>query len=301
MSRQRQSIPGAKPDDILVVVVSHVRYSTPRGKDQFIIASTDMCPIKGAMSWVPKVGERLRLTGKWTAYQGEKQFSFASAIPDVPTDARGKLAYVCELTAGMGCAIEEALWAAKGEDWEKVEDGEVPKLKGAVYSRFKQTLAELSANESKVKAIAYLLGKGATQKMSAAAWDLWGEKTIGVVESNCYRLTELSHYGFTAVDKDVRHYFGITDLDPRRIRAALDYSLSSICQKTGDTCAAWSAIVEESVRNLRGIDRGLLADHAGELLRSGEWAGWEDTLVLCSGLALQQEQTIWRFCQQKEY
>jgi hypothetical protein len=58
--------------------------------------------------------------------------------------------------------------------------------------------------------------------------------------------------------------------------------------------------VDEAVRNLRGIDRSLLADHAGELLRTGEWAGWNDTMAICRGVVHKQEMDIWRFSKPAE-
>lgn len=301
MSRQRNPA-NTGPDETLCVTITHVRYQRQNGsgKEYWIIASTDKVPIKGTIAWIPKTGERLKLSGKWTAYQGERQFEFKAAIPDIPTDLRGKLAYVCEITTGIGAATETAIWEAKGEAWESITDGEIPELKGNKFRLFKETLSILESNQAKVKAISYLMGKGSTPKMAAAAWELWGERTIGIVESNCYRLTDLSHYGFVHVDRDIRNHFGITDLDPRRIRAALDYSLSSLINKSGDTAIGWGMIVDEAVRNLRGIDRALLADHAGELLRTGEWAGWNDTMTICRGIAHTQEMDIWRFSKQVE-
>ena len=116
------------------VKITYVKYPTEeadREKRQngesklFYILSADApmgsIACKGEMLFRPKIGEHLKLTGKWTEWNGTRQFDFRNCEIVIPVNPRDMLRYACELTKGFGPSLEEAIWKAKGEDWQTLE------------------------------------------------------------------------------------------------------------------------------------------------------------------------------------
>lgn len=190
---------------------------------------------KGGMGWEPQVLETLALVGDWVEYRGERHFQFKAAKLTLPLDPRSQLRYVCDRTCGVGPAIEEAIWEARGKEWRKLERGEIRKMSDAAFNSFREQLQLFDANSEKAEVIAWLENKGCSELMAAAAFETWGNDTAGVVNTDCYRLASLSGFSFRTVDENVRRNFDIADDDPRRIRAAVTYALE---QETGDGSTA---------------------------------------------------------------
>lgn len=180
---------------------------------------------KGSMPWQPGIMETLSLTGEWTVYKGERQFQFRSAKLTLPMDPRSQLHYVCARTNGIGPSIEQKIWDLLKEEWRHLEAGEIPRLPGSVLESFREQIELFDANGAKAEAIAWMLDKGCTENMAAAAWEAWKENATGKVNENCYCLAGLPGFSFRNVDERVRQNFGIGDEDPRRIRSAAVYAM----------------------------------------------------------------------------
>ena len=247
------------------------------------------------MSWRPEENERLILDGQWSAYRGQKEFKFQSAMPDIPIDPRDQLKYVCERTRGIGYAIEQAIWDAKGAEWRSVTDRDVKALgRGDLLARFQETIDLVEREAEKTQVIGWLMGHGATIKMATAAWDIWKKQTIGVVSTNPYRLTELPHYGFVHVDNGIRQSFGIGNDDPRRIRAGVIYALQQLTEH-GSTAIDWSALRDVSVKHLNGIHLELIVTAIGEMFQDGTLRGFKGTQRIALGLDYQNELEIFDY------
>jgi hypothetical protein len=150
------------------------------------ILSTDSGTAKGELGWRPRDGERLRLTGRWSVYNGEREYQFRAAVPDVPVHPRDQLRYVCDTTPGLGDAMEAAIYDAWGDEWiAMAEPGVVPRLAGKTYQALRDGIAQFEREREKAEAIAWLMGKGATPKLAAAAWAEWELRTIGIVRADC--------------------------------------------------------------------------------------------------------------------
>lgn len=282
--------------DTANVVVERVLYPKPSLHGEagaaWYILSTDIGTAKGMMGWRPSDGERLRLEGRWDVYRGQKEFKFTVALPDVPVDPRDALRYTCERTIGMGPKIEEELWEQFGEDWPNVAEGDLPRLRGGLYARFREMLGTLAREAEKSNAIAWLMGRGSTPAMASAAWDKWEADTIGVVQGDCYRLAELPHYGFSHVDRAIRGHFGIGDRDERRLRACILHGMRVLTER-GDTAVTWDELRDRVNHDLCGDYTDLVVEHVREMF-GGALAAFPDAGRVALGVDYMHEHAIWQ-------
>jgi hypothetical protein len=245
------------------------------------------------MSWRPQENEQLILDGEFTTYKGEREFAFKTARLDVPTESRDQLHYVCMRTSGIGAAAESLIWEHAGEDWMDIDEGAVPRLNGKVYANFQLQLEALREKSEEAKVVATLIGKGATINMACAAWEQWKVETLGVVNADCYRLSELSGYGFRDVDRAIRQSYGIADDDKRRIRAAVVYALRRITD-TGDTVARWDELFKQAIGLLGGY-ADLISDCTAELFEDGSLKAFPKSAGVSLASDWKAETTIWEF------
>ena len=191
-------------------------------------------------------GDLLHMEGSWkiSQFNGQKEFIFKTALLSVPEDPLALLHYACEITKGIGPAIEERIWTAYAAKWR-----EHPELDGIVgandSTRFhwQDTLKRLDEQAAQTQALAFLMSKGATLNMSSLAWDAWHEETISKVTADPFILADLPRYGFMDVDQGIRQAFGIGDDDPRRLDAAMLYCLNKLTETEG------TATVHERLQN----------------------------------------------------
>ena len=277
----------------LIVAVDKVLYPPPSKESDFKILLTDMGKCKGEMSWTPREGEQLKMVGEWEIYRGERQFKFKTTMPNVPEDPHAMLIYVCERVKGVGPKMAEAIWEKFGEEWDDATESSVPRLTGAKYDAFDEARNAVTREKEKSQAIAYILSKGGTVVMANTAWDEWMKDTIPVVESDCYSLTKLPRYGFQNVDLAIRHHFGIEDLDPRRVRAAIEYAMRQAL-RDGSTITTWDILRDETAR-LIGAHYQIIADQTKVMLDTGILAGFPQVQMLCLSEDYKNESTIWRW------
>ena len=237
-------------DTTITAVVERVRHR--KADSGWCILATDLGCAKGVVAWEPKTGERLRLVGSWTVskFNGQEEFSFASAMLDVDMDPRALLHYAVTQTDGLGEAKEAAIWTCYGAGWQDVPelcliDGITLKAR----ENWARTLVELRTLTAKMQAFTWLLAHGCSDTLAAGAWAKWEEQTIGVVSHDPYALAELPHHGWAAVDvKVARPYFGIAPDDPRRVDAGV---LHLMRQSDGDT------LLRERLLIANGVTIGL--------------------------------------------
>lgn len=286
--------------ETLDVVVNRVCF--PRegatGDSRWHILATDKGTAKGEMSWRPSEGERLTLSGCWSVYLGSREFKFTIALPNIPVDQRDALHYAAERTLGIGPALEQAIWDARGGHWQEIGPGEVKRLDGELYLRFRETIDALCRESEKSTAIAWLIGRGATVALACAAWDAWGLQTMGVVQADPYRLDELPGYGFGFVDKGIRRVFEIGDADPRRIRAAIRYAMGQFADD-GHTAVSWESLRDRANEVLGGIWSQSLADHVRAMFDDGTLRPWTASRRVSLGRDAEAAEDIWRLASTK--
>jgi exodeoxyribonuclease V alpha subunit len=279
----------------LTVVVQDIHWPRVLDEGKWYKLGTDQGLATGEMSWRPAIGERLLLEGSWGAYKGQRVFRFIGAMVNVPEDARGKLAYLCSRASGVGPAIETAIWERWGKNWEpEIAESSIPRLQGRVWLSFQETLDLINSEAEKGRTMAWLLGKGASMAMANAAWGEWGVATIGIVQGDPYRLAKLAHFGFQAVDKEVRKHFGIEDGDPRRIRAGIIYTLHQLTSD-GSTRTSWDRLHANAGKYLGAEWREKIVEETGKLFEEDELVGFSASASIALSGDYWNERTIWEF------
>lgn len=198
---------------------------------------------KGKIEWEIRGDERLILTGWWqrSPRNGAEEFCFHDVRIDLPTDPKALLHYAVSITTGLGGAKELQIWDAYQAAWPTTSEGLdlIPGVSQATKERWAETLKVLDTDGTKARTMAWLLAKGATDRLAALAWARWSGKTMAVVEADCYVLTDLAGYGFKRIDEMIRPNFGIEDLDPRRVSSAWLYTLAELTTERGDTVVSY--------------------------------------------------------------
>jgi len=288
-----------EPTITLDIEVERVLYppDTTEGARWFILAALDAdknsITCKGDMPWRPRPQERLRLTGSYTVYQGKRQFKFSEAMLNLPTDARGMLHYVCSIAKGIGPALEDAIWTARGADWPQIQEGEIPRLSGKVYNSLIESIELAEGDRRKSTTIAELMRAGCTVNMATAAFERWEGNTLGVVVDDPYRLAELPNYGFSDVDGDIRLHYGIGDDDPRRIRAAVVYVLRQLTG-AGSTVVHWEQLHGACIEKLSGFS-ALIVEQVRAMFKEGTLRGFERSRNVSLASDYKNELVIWEF------
>jgi len=277
----------------LKVTVNKCNFHKESKGGYWCLVSTDAGTVKGEMAWVPQPDERLKLTGDWVVYQGQKQFEFNSALPDIPEDPKARLHYTCQLAEGIGPATEEKIWEAKGEDWQQLEDGEVKGVRGDKYQSFIESIELVKYSEDHIQVVGWLTNNiGATWNLAEAAFTEWGKETIGVIKNDVYQLAYLPNYSFKDADK-FRDQFGIGETDPRRIRAAVYYVLNQNSE-SGNTVMTWDSLKTEFKRFVGNFDK-VLAEEVGKMFQEAALKGWSQTRKLATAEDHENENNIYQF------
>ena len=208
------------------VKVEKVLYRKPDSK--WSILATDRGTCKGVVLHEVAAGQLLEIEGKWevSKFDGKQEFNFRGCILSVPTDLRGLLHYAASLTKGIGPTREDQIWEYFGENWRERDISTIPGITEDITWAWGDALRRIDEQQNQTHAIAFLLGHGATLHMAAVAWEAWHDNTITTVTADPYALTDLPYYGFGAVDCGIRQTFGITDDDPRRVRASILYAIN---------------------------------------------------------------------------
>lgn len=285
------------PSTTINVVVERVLYPPPTVKDaNWFLLKTNHGIAKGSLAWRPQDREALIMEGDWCAHNGERQFKFSAARIDMPIHPRDQLHYCVSRTIGMGPAIEGLIWDRFGEKWRDIKPGDVSRLSGRVYEEFMLQIKSMEGKSVEAGVVATLMGKGCTTNMAYAAWEMWRGDAIGVVNADCYRLSELSGYSFKDVDTKIRKHFNIGDDDKRRIRAAVVYSLRRLTD-AGDTVVLWEDLFKQAVGMLGGY-ADMVSECTAELFADGSLKAFPESARISLAQDWNAENSIWDFVQQ---
>lgn len=191
---------------------------------------------KGIIPFELRDGDLYELDGEWklSEYSGQQELAFTSARLAIPEDKRSLLTYAVAITKGLGDAKEAAIWDAYGADWQAHPDLDgIGGTTADARFNWRETLARLGEEQAKTQAIGFLLSVGCTMLMAAKAWDEWREETVGRVQRDPYELAKLPRVGFQLIDGAIRRALGVGDDDPRRVRAAVMYSIERLAEQVG--------------------------------------------------------------------
>ncbi|OGV36183.1 MAG: hypothetical protein A2020_12320 [Lentisphaerae bacterium GWF2_45_14] len=284
----------------IATITAEVRFVARRklnddGKSAWYVLASNQGNLSGVLSWQPVPGEKLILSGTWSEYRGEKQFKFTNARPDIPQEAKTLLHYVCSRTPGIGPKLEEKIWETVGEKWTELKPGDVPRMNNDIVAEFHKQYAEIKLHDEQYQAIAWLIGKGCSQKMAEAAWEKWETETLGVVQENPYRMTELYGYGFAAVDRH-REAFNVAVDDRRRLLAGVEYAVRQ-AQDDGSTLIDVPPVICKAVQLLGVGNSDLVCDIITRLIGDNRliFFAVENKNVLALTSDYNAEKVIWDF------
>jgi hypothetical protein len=277
----------------LTVDIKRIPFTKESGKGFWCILVTSEGTCKGKMGWIPKEGERLTLTGNWEVFMGSNEFKFSTASPEVPQDPKVLLHYVCKLCVGIGSKLEERIWKTMGDTWQTITDKDVKGINKDKVREITEKIEYVKRNKLQVDTVSYLMSKGCSFGLAEKAWYEWDAETIGIVNDNCFVLTELDHVGFCHIDSNIRQNFGITDMDPKRIIAGIQYAMK-MYMSDGSTVIHWDNLWEKSVSVLR-VDKGIITTTCAEMIKKEILVDFEDELMLCNSKDYLYEKEIWEF------
>ena len=245
----------------------------------------------GYIRWRPSENELLSLSGDFEVWKGQRNFKFREARPNIPANPRAQLSYVVERTRGMGPATESAIWNALGDGWMKLtpEEADSLKIRREAYEAFRQQVESLAHDRDKCEAISYLISRGCSNAMACAAWEQWETDAVGIVNADCYRLADLPGFGFSHVDNSVRHSFGITDDDPRRVKAAILYAMRQLT-KSGSTVIPWHELIGKLLE--MRIDLKLAQEAVGAMFDDFTLRGFQDSEMVALSVHFNAENDI---------
>lgn len=265
---------------------------------QFYILACDIGVCKGKLDHLPKTGETLVLDGCWeiSKFNGQPEFSFFHAAVHVPTDERSLLRYACEMTPGFGPAMEERIWAERGENWRGLSlADDIRGLTPDKLAALQKTIDFLNVNQERAKTVSWLVSIGLTLKMSEAAFAKWGSSTVSRVEADPYILASLPNYGFSDADSHIRRHFKIERNDPRRIEAAIRYYLNQLSAE--DTAVSWDDLFAKATAAIDS-DPQLISDATRAMFQSGRLVAFPRTMRISSLCDFTNEAAIYNFALQ---
>lgn len=252
-------------------------------------------PIKGMLHTRPTEGERYNVTGKFTVYQGLRQFSFDYAEPVIAANQHELLKYAVELTSGFGEVLEEEIWKAYGDQWEElIAAGDIKGLTQNKVDALRETLTRLKLNAERTKVISWLISHGLSVKMSEKAYELFGGQTQTVLEKDCYQLARVEGVGFTTIDNGIRHFFHVEDTAEIRINAAILYAMQTLCER-GDTLVAWETLQGEAFNLLKCISCEKISASVTALFAKGALVGFSAIRKIALARHYKAEMTIYDF------
>ena len=253
---------------------------------------------KGELLNRPELGERLKLEGNYIVWQGQRQFSFKTAEINLPVSERDMLRYACEMTNGIGPAMEEKIWEKRGDDWRDVcaEDG-IKGLTDGKLAALQSTIRKIEFCQIQAQTIAWLRSLGCTMGLASAAWEKWTSQTQTKVNGNPYILCELPNYGFADADK-LRERFGIGDTDERRLKAAVLYCMGLLTEG-GCNVVPWFQLDAELQAKLPNVPPKVYSEQVAKMF-GYELIGWPEYGMVAFAHDYEDEMDIYDFvCKKK--
>lgn len=257
-------------------------------------------PVVGFLAHRPQLGERFVLSGKFSNYQGLKQFAFDYAEPVLALNFREMLHYAAERTNGIGEVIEAAIWDKYGESWAKeIKPNEVKGLTQEKFDALLLTLTAMETAKDRTKTISWLLSHKLTINFAEKAYEEFGAETINIVSVNCYNLAQVDGYGFITIDNGIRQTFGVDDFSPLRLEAAIIYTMKQLT-KRGDTLIDWENLKNEAQNTLKNASVEIISQTVSNLFTKGFLKGFPQIGKIALAAHYKAEKCIFDFITQGE-
>lgn len=216
------------------VKITKIRYKSDarsNGSAYYIFSTDKGFVAKGSAFFELSCDMFLRLEGFWqkSKFNGANEFTFKSAVTILPTSSKARFEYACSITKGIGKALQKAIWAKVGEDWETSDLSGIAGVGESTKQNWTIALREISNQRQRAEAFAWMLERKLTKNMAAISWNKWEAQATAVINADPYELARLPNYGFAMIDEMIlaNEAWGIGLLDERRIKAAILYILDA--------------------------------------------------------------------------
>lgn len=248
---------------------------------------------KGELYARPTLGERMIMTGDYVVWQGQRQFAWKTAEINLPVNERDMLRYACEMTKGLGPALEAAIWERLGENWREIDEScDVRGMTAGKLNALRDTISMITLRKQETQTIAWLMSLGCSKNMAYLAWEKWAAQTQTRISADVYVLCELPNYGFSDADK-LRGRFGIGDTDERRLRAAVLYCMNLLTEG-GENCIPWFALDAELKNKLPDVSEKVYAQQVRNMF-DDELIAWQGCDMIAFRRDYEDELAIYNY------
>ncbi len=177
---------------------------------------------------------------------------------------------------GIGPKMAEAIVDKLGTNAidEIIKDKNVLNgIKGLKESKIELIYETIKTNYLADNVFIRLYGFGLTAKMANKIYQRYGVDSANVVEDNPYILiNEVEGFGFKRCD-NLAFNLGFKDTDPKRIRAAILYTLNFVCYQYGYTFLTKEQLINSSYKLLNNnplIDISIFNTYIDELIKENK-------------------------------
>lgn len=186
-----------------------------------------------------KVGQNLRLEGKYVTTKYGEQFNFENVEVTYPSTLSGIRKYLCSgLIKGVGPITAGLIVDTFGHDTLDIIEfapNKLAKIKGISKNKANQISIAFNEIKKMQNSVMFLQQYNISTNMAIKIYNIYMDKTIETVKNNPYRLVEdIDGIGFLTADK-IAKSMGIASNSVFRIRAGLLHIMGESSEKNGNT------------------------------------------------------------------
>lgn len=204
-----------------------------------------------------KPGQQCTLRGTWTTHpKYGKQFDAAEVVIELPTSPAGVAQWIAWNVPGAGIVTGQKLVDEFGPDLMPLasqDPGQVAATCGVPIEVVNEIADQWQKHASRIAVQSRLAGFGLTQYQVEAIVSRFGSTAVTVLDENPYLLLGLvDGLGFKTID-EIALKTGMTRNDPRRVAAAIQWTVKQSVNDDGNTCITKAAAIERATEFL-GFD-----------------------------------------------
>lgn len=218
-----------------------------RNDDNGYTVAVLSCEIDGVEQYITvtgkladvRVGQNLRLEGKYVNSKYGEQFAFENAEVTYPSSLAGIKKYLSSgLIRGVGQVTASAIVETFGKDTLDIIEfapHKLAKVKGISKKKAMQISVAFNEIKKMQNSVMFLQGYNISTNMAIKIYNIYGDKTIERVKVNPYRLVEdIDGIGFLSADR-IAKSMGISSNSEFRIRAGFLHIMAETSEKNGNT------------------------------------------------------------------
>lgn len=216
-----------------------------------------------------RVGQEVSLEGEYVSTKYGEQFAFESVQLIYPTTISGIKKYLSSgIIKGVGPAIAGAMVDLFKEDTLAVIEyapEKLVKVRGISKNKAEKISESFNSLKKMQNCVMFLQTYNITINMAIKIYNIYGDKTIDMVNANPYRLVEdVDGIGFLTADK-IAKSMGIASNSLFRIRAGIMHILNESAEKNGNTYVKRDVLFN-NIENLLGLSEGTYTEKFFEVI-----------------------------------